>query len=109
MGFTFAGEVLQRLIPLPIPASVWGLALLFLALCLKIVRPEQLKETAGFLISIMSILFVSTVVGIVENWALIQPQLLSIFLLLLSTTVLTFGISGSITQFFLRKGGVKHD
>ena len=36
LGFTLAGEALQRIIPLPIPASVYGLALLFLALCLKI-------------------------------------------------------------------------
>ena len=109
LGFTLAGEALQRLIPLPIPASVWGLALLFAALCLKIVKPEQVKEVSAFLISIMSILFVSTVVGIVENWALIRPRLLGIFLLLISTTILTFGISGRLTQFFIRKGGDGHD
>ena len=57
----------------------------------------------------MPILFVSTVVGIVENWALIQPQLLGIFLLLLSTTIATFGISGGLTQLCIRKGGEAHD
>ena len=44
LGFTFLGEALQRLIPLPIPASIYGLALLFLALCLKIVKLEQVAE-----------------------------------------------------------------
>ena len=53
LGFTFAGEALQRLIPLPIPASVWGLALLFAALCTGIVKPAQVKEVSAFLISIM--------------------------------------------------------
>ena len=38
LGFTLAGEALQRLIPLPIPASVWGIALLLSALCLKLVK-----------------------------------------------------------------------
>ena len=48
LGFTLAGEALQRIIPLPIPASVYGLALLFTALCLKIVKVEQVKTTGSF-------------------------------------------------------------
>ena len=105
LGFTLAGEALQRLLPLPIPASVWGLALLFAALCLGIVKLEQVKDAATFLISIMSLLFVSPAVGIVENWPLIQPRLLPIFLLLAGSTCLVFGISGRLTQRLLKKGG----
>lgn len=105
MGFTLVGEALQRLIPISIPASVYGLALLFLALCLKIIRVEQVKEVGGFLSSILPLLFVSPAVGIVENWVWIRPQLLSIILLLVASTVLTFGISGSITQLLMKKGG----
>ena len=37
-AFTLAGELLQRLIPLPVPASVHGLALLFAGLCLGVVK-----------------------------------------------------------------------
>ena len=106
LGFTLAGEALQRLLPLPIPGSVWGLALLFLALCLGLVKPEQVKDASAFLISIMALLFVSPAVGIAENWALIQPKLLPILLLLAGSTCLTFGISGRITQLLLKKGGV---
>ena len=105
LGFTFAGEALQRLVPISIPASVWGLALLFLALCLKIVKVDQVKDVGGFLSSLLPVLFVSPTVGIVEHWSLVQPQLLPIALLLLASTVLTFGISGSITQWLSRKGG----
>lgn len=105
MGFTLLGEALQRLIPLPIPASVYGLLLLFAALCLKLVKLEQVKETAGFLTSILPILFVSPAVGIVEDWALIREDLLAILILLVASTVLTFGIAGRTAQAFLRKGG----
>ena len=100
---------MQRLLPLPIPASVWGLALLFAALCLKIVKVEQVKDVSGFLISIMALLFVSPAVGIADNWSLIRPQLLPIFLLLAGSTFLVFGISGSLTQWIMKKGGRKHD
>lgn len=105
MGFTLAGEALHQIIPIAIPASVYGLVLLFLALCLNIVKVEQVKDVGGFLVSIMPILFVSPAVNIVQHWGLIQPNLLPICLLLASTTVLTFGISGSITQWLTRKGG----
>lgn len=108
LSFTLAGEALQRLIPLPIPASVYGLVLLFLALCLKLVKVEQVKETGAFLISLLPFLFVSHVVGIVEHWDAIRPQIFPICLLIVATTVLVFGVSGSLTQ-LLRKGGKGHE
>lgn len=109
MGFTLLGEVLQRIIPLPIPASVYGIVLLFAALCLKWIRVEQVKETGAFLSSILPILFVSPAVGIVEDWGLIREDLLAILLLLIGSTVLTFGISGRVTQAFLKKEEKRHD
>ena len=106
LGFTMAGEALQRLLPLPIPASVYGLVLLFSALCLGVVKLSQVKTAGSFLSSLLPILFVSPTVGIVENWDLIRPQLLPIALLLVASTALTFGISGKLTQLLIRKGGV---
>ena len=108
LGFTLAGEALQRFLPLPIPASVYGLVLLFAALCTGVVKLEQVKETGSFLVSILPILFVGPTVGIVEHWELIRPQLLPIGLLLVGATVLTFGISGRVARFFLKKGGPDH-
>ena len=109
MGFTLLGEALQRLIPLPIPASVYGLTLLFLALCLKIVKVEQVKETGAFLTSILPILFVSPAVGIVEDWGLIADHLVPIVLILVGSTIASFGISGRIAQAFLEKEEKNHD
>lgn len=103
MGFTLLGEALQRLIPLPIPASVYGLLLLFGALCLKVVKLEQVQQCASFLTSILPLLFVSPAVGIVEDWALIREDLLAILLILVASTVLTFGVAGRITQALGRK------
>ena len=108
-GFTLAGAALQCLIPLPIPASVYGLVLLFLALCLKLIHVEQVKDTASFLISILPILFVSHVAGIVEHWSAIRPQIWGICLLILSTTVITFGVSGGLAQRLRGKGGKAHE
>lgn len=97
-AFTLAGELLQRIIPLPVPASVYGLVLLFAALCTGVVRLEQVKDAGGFLVSILPILFVSPAVGILENWGLIRTSVIPMFLLILLSTITTFGIAGRVTQ-----------
>ncbi len=104
MGFTLIGEALQRFLPLPIPGSVYSIVLLFLALCFGIVKLEQIKDAAGFLTSILPILFVAPTVGIVDYWDLLSGNLLPIMLLLLATTVITFGISGGVVQWLMKKG-----
>ena len=103
MAISFLGEVLNFLIPVAIPASVYGIVLLFTALCLGIVKVEQVKDVGGFLSSILPILFVPPVVGILENWALIKGSVLAIFVLSLLTTVTTFFLSGKVASAFRRK------
>ena len=108
LGFSLVGEALQLVIPLPIPASVYGLALLFAALCLKLVRPEQVRDAGGFLVSLLPLLFISPVVGLLENWDIIQGALLPIALLVAASTLLTFGISGRAAQWRMRKEDNTH-
>ena len=102
-AITLVGELLQRLIPLPVPASVYGLILLFIALCTGVIKLEQVKDAAGFLISILPILFVPTAVGILGNWLVIKNDVIAIFLLALLSTVVTFGIAGRVTQSLRKK------
>lgn len=103
LAFTLAGELLQRLVPLPIPASVYGLVLLFGALNTGLVKLEQVKDAGGFLISILPILFVSPAVGILDNWEAIRGALIPILALTLLSTVLTFGIAGRAIQAMMGK------
>lgn len=103
LAFTLAGELLQRLVPLPIPASVYGLVLLFGALNTGLVKLEQVRDAGGFLISILPILFVSPAVGILDNWEAIRGALIPILALTLLSTVLTFGIAGRATQAMMGK------
>ena len=64
LGFTLAGELLARAIPLPIPAAIYGFILLFVALCTGLLKPEAIDETADFMISLLPLLFVAPAVGI---------------------------------------------
>ena len=102
--FSFAGELCHGLLDLPIPASIYGLVLLLLALLLKLIKVEAVKETGSFLVSMLPLLFVAPTVGLLSCWELIRNDLVKIFLLILLTTVLTFGVSGLLTK-LLQKGG----
>ena len=108
-AFSLAGEVAQRMIPISIPASVYGIFLLFGALCLGIVKVESVRDAGGFLSSILPILFVPPVIGILENWQLIKPSVPVIFLLSLISTITTFAVSGRFAQWASGKGGENRD
>jgi holin-like protein len=103
--FTMLGELLAYMLPLPIPAAIYGLVLLFLALCSGLLQPEKIAETARFLISIMSILFIAPTVGILSYWTAILPNLVPIIVIVLVSTVLVFAVSGLVTKALLHKEG----
>ena len=65
---SFLGELLKSIIPLSIPASIYGMVLLFLALELKILKVSDIKETSNFLIEIMPLMFVPAGVGLLDSW-----------------------------------------
>lgn len=103
LGFTLVGEVLQRVLPVTIPASVYGLVLLFLALSTGLVKLEKVKEAGDFLRSLLPVLFVGPTVGILENWGVIRQELVPLVILILATTMVTYGVSGMVTQRMNRK------
>lgn len=109
--FTLAGELLNRLIPLPVPASIYGLLLMFGALAAGLLNVQAIRETALFLIAIMPILFVAPFVNLLDIWPIVEPFLLPVSLLIIISTLLTFGVSGLITQSIikLKSGGGKHE
>ena len=104
MIFSLAGELLHLLLPIPIPASIYGMILLFIALACKLVKVEAVKETGSFLVSMLPLLFVVVTVGLMGCWSLIRDKLPQLAILVVVTTVVTFGVSGILTK-LLRKEG----
>lgn len=103
LAFCFIGEVLHAVLPLPVPASVYGLLLLLLALCSGIVRPEQVRETGLFLTGIFPLLFVPAAAGVMELWAELGIMLLPAVIAIVPVTVLVFAAAGRTTQALIRR------
>ncbi len=102
-AFTFLGEALSALLPLPIPASIYGLVLLFLALKLKLVRTEQVEDAGNFFISLLPLLFVAPMVGLMDCWDTMKNALLPALAVIAVTTVFIFCLSGRVTELVLHK------
>lgn len=107
--FSFLGELCRYLIPFPIPASIYGMALLFAALALKIIPADAVQDSGKFLVSILPVLFVAPTVNIMASFHLIQAHISEILLVLIATTLFSFAVSGLVTQWLLRRKGGKDD
>ena len=94
LSFTLLGETMAWLVPLPVPAAVWGLALLFLALLTKLVKVEWVRACGESLVGIMGILFVAPTVNLITYWDQIYPLLLPITVIVVGSTVVVFAVSG---------------
>ena len=95
------GEVLHFLIPLPIPASIYGLVLLFLALWSGILKLEQIKDVANYLLEIMPIIFVPALVGVIVIGEQILAFIIPILLAITVVTALVMAVTGKTAQAWL--------
>ena len=100
---SFLGEILKAVIPLPVPASIYGLALLFAALCTGILKLEHVKESGNFLVAVMPIMFIPPAVGLMNSWEQLKEFLIPVLVITLVSTVLVMAVAGLVTQKIIEK------
>lgn len=103
LAISFVGEVLNKIIPLPIPASIYGMIILFVALVTGVIKLSAVKETGKFLIDIMPLLFIPATVGLIDSWGTMQGFIVAIIVISLVSTILVAAVSGRITQFIINR------
>ena len=106
---SFAGELLNYCLPLPIPASIYGIVILFCLLEFKVIPLRAVKETGDFLVSIMQLMFIPAAVGLLEAWDVIASNWLPYILITLISTFVVMFFSGRVTQAVIRLGRVKEE
>lgn len=106
---SFVGEIFKCLLPLPIPASIYGMIILFLGLMTKVIKLESVKETGKFLIEIMPIMFIPAGVGLMTTWGRLQPILLPVSIITAVTIITVMVATGWVSQIIIRKSGKKKD
>lgn len=107
------GELLYFFIPLPIPASVYGLVLMFILLCTKVIKLSQVEDVAGFMLAIMPILFIEPSVGLMTSTEAIAGKAVILILMCVLSTFAVTAVTGLVAQAIIRrknkKGGSRHE
>ena len=105
LGVALAGEVLSFLIPLPVPASIYGIVLMLALLITGALRVNQIKTAASFLIEIMPIMFIPAAVGLMQSYSLLLPALPAYAVITVVSTVVVMVVSGRVAQRVIKSKG----
>ena len=98
MAVTFLGEICHAVLPLPIPASIYGLLLMLFALCTKIINLEQVKVAGDVLLDIMPPMFIPAGVGLLTAWPDLKPVLAPVLVITVVVTVVVMAVTGRVSQ-----------
>lgn len=106
LAVSFAGEVLHAVVPLPVPASVYGLIILLILLMTKIVKLSQVETTANYMISIMPLFFIEPSVALMTSFGIVKgsviPLCIASFLSFASVVIVT-GLTSQLVIRIKRK------
>lgn len=100
---SFVGELLKEFLPFPVPASIYGLVLMLLALVLGIIKVEQVSDVSTFLLDVMPVMFIPASVGLMESWHVMQSILIPAVILCVVGTVIVMVVSGHVTQYVIMR------
>lgn len=103
LAVTFIGEILHAVIPLPVPASIYGMLLMLGGLTTKVIPLDMVKEAGGFLIEIMPLMFIPPAAGLLISWAQLREVFVPVAVITVVTTVLVMAVTGRVTQFVLKR------
>lgn len=100
---TFLGELLHKLIPLPVPAAIYGILLLLICLFTGILKEEKVADAADLLISSFPILFVAPIAKLLLYWGLISHKIFAICVIMVISSIIVFAVSGLVTKWCQKK------
>lgn len=105
--YQLTGEFLARILSLPVPGPVIGMALLFGTLVIRghmgRPLPQSMQQTANALLQHLSLLFVPAGVGVMVYLQLIADEWLPITTALIVSTIGGMAVTAMILRTLLRR------
>lgn len=103
LTISFIGELLELILPLPIPASVYGLGIMLICLFTGIIKIKQIEEVADWLILIMPMLFVPSAVSLMNVGETLMNDILVISIITLVSTIVVMIVTGKVAQLIIER------
>lgn len=102
IGCLAFGECIVYFSTLPLPSSIIGLILLWSLLQTKLVKIEDMKDVAQFLLKNMGIFFVPPCVAMLNYFNIIKTSFVQLIVIILVSTLLVI-LATAFTHQLLRK------
>ena len=90
LSISFWGEVFHILLPLPVPASIYGVT--------------AVKKASSFLLQIMPVMFIPAAVGLMDSWGAVKSSVLPYLAITALSTFAVMVVAGRVTQGVIRRG-----
>ena len=97
------GEIFKYMIPLPVPASIYGMVIMFICLMTGIIKLEDVKEAGKFMIEIMPVMFIPAGVGLITSWEVLKSMFIPVCIITVVTLVTVMAATGLLSQNVIRK------
>lgn len=107
--FQLIGEIIARMLGLPIPGPVIGMALLFAALVARGGPSTELRTTAQRLLQHLSLLFVPAGTGVMLHFQRMSDEWQALALSLLGSTLITITVTALTLRFLTRRPDKRSD
>lgn len=102
IAFWLAGEALSRLLALPVPGGILGLAIAVLLLATRRLDVLSMKRGADWLLAEMLLFFVPAVLAVLDHRELLGLLGLKILLVILASTVAVMAVTAFAVDLCLR-------
>lgn len=102
LAISLTGELLKYFLPLPIPASIYGMVILFMLLMSGFLKIEDVKDVGKFLIEIMPLMFIPAGVGLMVSWNILKPLLMPVSIITVVSTITVMAAAGGISQLIIK-------
>ena len=107
IAISAVSELLAIFIPLAIPASIYGMSLLFLLLMTGVLKLKQVESAANLLLGIMPALFVVSGAGLITSYGQIAENFLSWVAVNIGSTIMILATAGLLAQGMIRRKKAK--
>ncbi|MBU5261003.1 antiholin-like murein hydrolase modulator LrgA [Bacillus pumilus] len=98
----FVSNLISMYLPIPMPASVIGLVLLFVLLTTKIVKLEQVEQLGTSLTGLISFLFVPSGISVIQSLGVMQEVGVQVVGVIIIATIMLLAATGLFSQLLMQ-------
>ncbi|MEC1698246.1 CidA/LrgA family protein [Schinkia azotoformans] len=102
-------DLVVSFLDLPIPASVFGMILLFLMLVSGVVKVQYIEKATTFLNKHLSFFFIPFAVGLMNYGGLIKASGVQLLIMIIVSSAIGLLMTSGLTQFLARRVASKHE